>query len=107
VSFWIDENQIRQRGLLLGFAIALFGSGAFEGAHAQSCGDALPFWTNNQVPVCWDERDTSVKDRELVKQETNTTWGRHSNIKFTVWGFCERNSGGIRISSTIAFGQRS
>ena len=56
-------------------------------------------WPTYVIPVCWEENSSRfAQERELVKRSINSTWEKHSGLRFVNWGECDPLSRGIRIT---------
>lgn len=55
-------------------------------------------WLDNEIFVCWENATPeNEKERGWVKEAVESTWQKHSGLKFTGWEACAPNSWGIRI----------
>lgn len=55
-------------------------------------------WDSNVIPVCWENPNSSNQfGRDITRQAVRDSWEGNSGIRFTGWGRCNTNSGGIRI----------
>ena len=58
--------------------------------------DAL--WKTLDIPVCWESLSQSNrKDRLMVMDSINQTWGSAAPFNFYGWDKCRQTSAGIRI----------
>lgn len=71
--------------------------------------DAL--WSTPSIPVCWEDRDKYIEEKQWVRDLVAKTWEQESKLSFTGWAPCEEKSKGIRIlindesPKTKAFGK--
>ena len=69
-------------------------------------------WASSQISVCWENPGTDAAARGWVRQAVSGTWEAFSAVRFTGWGQCASNTGGIRIqiidnqSNTIGLGNK-
>lgn len=55
-------------------------------------------WRYPQIPVCWENIDTSnSRERTWVQDAVEGSWARVSGAQFSGWGLCDSFSRGIRI----------
>jgi hypothetical protein len=55
-------------------------------------------WPFNVVFVCWENPiEANQRERSLVRESIEDTWGKHSALKFLGWQKCQQDTTGIRI----------
>jgi Matrixin len=56
-------------------------------------------WESNRIPVCWESfNDSATTFRDQVRTAVRDSWEAASGVKFTGWGECSSQEGGIRIA---------
>lgn len=59
--------------------------------------DSETLWKKKVISVCWEGKESYIKEKNWVKEFINDTWAKHSSLKFTGWDNCKHSSKGIRI----------
>lgn len=55
-------------------------------------------WETLSIPVCWENLSRSdAPYRAITRDAVEETWERHSDVRFTGWGACTKDSKGIHI----------
>ena len=90
-----------RRRLAEGFVVGAWQAGPCE-ARGALC-DLFAAWPRGSdgswtIGVCWENPGYQyASEMQLVQQQIEQTWQRHSQIKFEGWGPCKPESLGIRI----------